>query len=189
MSGQIIFTTDPAWGGEIIEVETSSQNTCGSPITTITQGSLSLFRNYCDLPESPKECTAPNGLFKLRINSISFNRITINLLIDENDDSGRLIYDGPVNRSAGIHWSPQNDRFFFMVDNTLILADLNGNQIHQSPLSHPSFSPDGRYILYLKPVGPGIHDIFIYNINSDVEQNLTENPDIDKVCPAWNLSQ
>ena len=59
---------------------------------------------------------------------------------------------------------------------------------HDNILTHPSFSPDGRFLVYsLRPRNKPIKsDIFIYDLKTNIENNLTNHPSGDKPL-CWSL--
>jgi len=73
-----------------------------------------------------------------------------------------------------------------VVGDTVNRAFLNGtyNQILY-PAYTPIFSPDGSLILFLKPVGPGVNDVFVSNNDGTMVRNVTNVTIVDKRCPAW----
>jgi hypothetical protein len=73
-----------------------------------------------------------------------------------------FVYQGSFDSAEGIRWSPNSDSFLFVTGDTVHRAFPNGsyNQVIQTTYS-PIFSQDGSMILYLKPTGPGVRDVFV----------------------------
>jgi hypothetical protein len=97
-----------------------------------------------------------------------------------------FVYQGTVDRGEGIRWSPLSDSFLFVVGDTVHRSTLDGsyNQIIPTAFT-PIISANGSTILYRKPIGPGINDIFVANIDGSNQTNVTNVASIDKRCAAW----
>jgi hypothetical protein len=97
-----------------------------------------------------------------------------------------FVYQGALDSAEGIRWSPTSDSFLFVTGDTVNRAFPNGsyNQIITTAYT-PIFSQDGSMILYLKPIGPGVKDIFVSNSDGSNARNVTNVATIDKRCHAW----
>lgn len=85
-----------------------------------------------------------------------------------------------------MRWSPLSSSFLFLVGDTVYQGFPGGgyNQII-SIAYEPLFSPDGAYILFRRPVGPGVNDVFVSAANSGNVRNVTNALSVDKRCAAW----
>ncbi len=86
-------------------------------------------------------------------------------------------------------WSPDGDRLAFFVNKEwyrvlLVFDPVTGKLQQEVPFKEiaatasPAFSPDGAWVAFSGNVG-GQWDIFRYNLNTGVTENLTEDPYVD----------
>jgi serine/threonine protein kinase len=185
-SGNIILTTDPDWNAPL-EIGTAAANSCGAMASTVTGQTFNLFRgHFCAIGGTIFTCRAPNGQHEVLVHTIDAQTVSINIRAAGNTESGTFIYQGTIDRSEGIRWSPLSNSFLFAVGDTVHQAFPDGGYNQIIPVAYePLFSPDGNYILYRKPVGPGINDIFVSNADGTNQRNVTNVQAIDKRCAAW----
>ena len=185
-SGRTILTTDPDWNSPA-EVGTYSSNTCAGLASTVTGQTFNLYRGTkCGVSNTIMTCQSPNGLHELVVNSLDENTITINVRAPGAEDTGIFIYQGQIDRGEGISWSPLSDGFLFIVGDTVNKGYASGGyDTLISTAYEPIFSQDGAYILYRKPIAPGINDIFVSDSDGTNRRNVTNAATIDKRCAAW----
>lgn len=179
-SDDTVLTTDPTWSSPQ-ELGTAASNTCSSPASTVTGEIYPLYRSpVCNITGGIDVCPSPNGLYEVVVNGTT---VTVRPSGTENYT---FIYEGSLDAPEGIRWSPTSDSFLFIVGDTINRAFPTGsyNQI-VSPAYTPIFSQDGSQLLYLKPVGPGVNDVFVSNSDGSNAKNVTNVASIDKRCHAW----
>ncbi len=183
-TGDTILTTDPAWSAPQ-ELGTAASDTCSSPGVTLTGASYNLyFGNYCAIGSAITVCAAPNGSREVVVDRTS-GEYTITTRPPGIEDY-TFVYQGAIDTSEGIRWSPLSDSFLFVVGDAVYRAFPDGNYNQIIPQAYgPIFSQDGSMILYLKPVGPGVRDVFVSNSDGSNTRNVTNTAAIDKRCPAW----
>lgn len=185
-SGNVLLTTDPAWSSPV-ELGTIASDTCNSPANTVSGQSYSLyFGPFCGIISGGTTvCAAPNGQMEVITNQVGENSYSISLRAAGATDT-IFVYQGAIDRPEGIRWSPTSNNFLFVVGDTVHQAFLNGsyNQIISTAFE-PRFSQDGSMILYRKPIGPGVNDIFVANSDGSNQRNVTNVATIDKRCAVW----
>jgi hypothetical protein len=184
-SGDSVLTTDPAWSSPK-ELGTVASNTCSNPATTITGESYNLyFGNYCNITGGIDVCPSPNGSYEVVINGNVSDGSSITIR-PPSTENYTFIYQGNFDTVEGIRWSPTSDSFLFVTGDTVNRAFPNGsyNPIISTAYT-PIFSQDGSMILYLKPIGPGVKDIFVSNSDGTNSRNVSNVSTIDKRCHAW----
>ena len=184
-----LLTTDPSWSSPQ-EIGTASQNSCGSKASIVTGQTFSLFHgNYCGVGEGPSTCASPNGQYEVFTSGNYSDGFVINIRLAGATDNGAFVYSGEFDNNEGIRWSPTSNGFLFVVRDTVLFGRLSGGYDEIIPTAYnPVFSPNGSQILYLKPIGPGINDIFVSNSDGTNAQNITNVSTIDKKCAAWILN-
>lgn len=184
-SGNVILTTDPSWSTPQ-EVGTSASDTCSSPATTVVGQTYTLYYGpFCTIQgNGTTVCAAPNGQYEVLTNRVDNGYSIVVRLAGA--EALTFIYQGEIDVAEGIRWSPLSDRFLFVVGDTVHLAFLNGGYNQIIPTAYgPMWSQDGSMILYRKPIGPGVNDIFVSNADGSNQRNVTNVAAIDKRCPAW----
>lgn len=183
-AGDVILTTDPAWSAPQ-EVGTAASDTCSSPATTITGASYPLyFGNFCAIGSAVNVCTSPNGTWEVVADRTSGQYVITTR--PPGTENYTFVYQGPIDVDEGIRWSPGSDSFLFVIGDAVYRAFPDGSYSQIIPQAYgPIFSPDGSLILYLKPVGPGVRDVFVSNNDGSGARNVTNTAGIDKRCPAW----
>jgi hypothetical protein len=185
-SGDTLLTTDPDWSAPQ-ELGTVASDTCNSPATTLSGQSYNLyFGYYCNTGATGTSvCASPNGQYEVLTNHLDGSNYSIVVRPAGTEDL-RFVYQGGLDLSEGVRWSPQSDSFLFVIDNTVYRAYLGGNyNAVIGTAVTPIFSPDGSLILYRRPVGPGVNDIFVINADGSNERNVTNVQTVDKRCAAW----
>lgn len=184
-SGNILLTTDPDWNAPL-EVGTAASDTCSSPATTITGATYNLYLgNYCGVGSSGTGvCASPNGVYEVVTNAVEGGHSLVVRLTGA--ATHNFVYQGQLDTAEGIRWSPLSDSFLFVVGDSVNRAFPDGSYNQVIPTAYrPIFSPDGSLILYLKPIGPGVNDVFVSNSDGSNARNVTNVATIDKRCPAW----
>jgi hypothetical protein len=185
-SGNTIMSSDPNWSAPV-EIGTAATNTCANTATTVTGLSLNLYRGpFCGIGGTTNVCRSPNGQHEVVINALDAHSVSIVARPAGDTGDGTFVYQGIVNRSVGVRWSPLNVSFLFVVGDTVYQGFPSGGYNQVIPIAYePIFSPDGVYILYRRPVGPGINDVFVSNADGTNPTNVTNVQSIDKRCAAW----
>ena len=180
-----ILTTDPSWSAPE-ELGTAASNTCGSPATTVTGESYNLsYGNLCNITGGIDVCPSPNGLHEVVVNGGVEDGSSI-VVRPPDTENYTFVYQGSLDTAEGIRWSPTSESFLFVTGDTVNRAFPNGSYNQIIPTAYtPIFSQDGSMILYLKPIGPGIKDVFVSNSDGSNARNVTNVSTIDKRCHAW----
>lgn len=185
-SGNTIMTTDPDWSAPV-EIGTAARNTCGGSAATVSGETFNLYRGpFCSIGDTISTCRSPNGQHEVVVQALDPHSVSIVVRPISDPDNSVFIYQGSINRSVGIRWSPLSSVFNFSVGDTLYQAFPAGGYNEIISIAYePVFSPDGGYILYRRPVGPGINDVFVSDANGANQRNVTNVQSIDKRCAAW----
>ncbi|MCP4362011.1 MAG: protein kinase [Chloroflexi bacterium] len=185
-SGNTLLTTDPDWSSPI-ELGTIASNSCSSPATTVSGQSYNLyFGSFCGVTANGTSvCTSPNGQYEIVSNRVSEGTYSI-VIRSPGSESHTFVYQGSLDLNEGIRWSPVSSNYLFIVGDTIHQGFLDGtyNQIISTAFQ-PYFSPDGSMILYRKPIGPGVNDIFVANNDGSNQRNVTNVSAVDKTCAVW----
>ncbi|MBX3055251.1 MAG: protein kinase [Anaerolineae bacterium] len=185
-SGNTLLTTDPAWSSPV-ELGTIASDTCNNPANTVSGQSYNLyFGPFCGIISGGTTvCAAPNGQMEVITNQVGENSYSISLRAAGATDT-IFVYQGAIDRPEGIRWSPTSNNFLFVVGDTVHQAFLNGSYNQIIPTAfEPRFSQDGSMILYRKPIGPGVNDIFVANSDGSNQRNVTNVATVDKRCAVW----
>ncbi len=191
-AGQTYYlgSTDPGWSqGQVLGPIDYAQSTCagGSTATTLAGQAYNLAYGYRCGISHPKDCPAPDGVYKVTLwedkgnYSISVYRVADNTLLQN-------IYNGPINSSEPILWSPDSAYFYFTIDHTLHRASpMSGGYQPVLPTAYePYISPDGSMIVYRQPVGTvGAYDIWVASLDGSNQRNVTNAPTTYKLCARW----
>ena len=179
-----LLTTDPAWSSGV-ELGSVASDSCNSPASTNTQSYPLYFSPYCAIGGDNTRCTSPNGVHDVIVNVVS-GEFSIGVSPSNNNEQFEFVYQGNLKQTSGIHWSPLSDSFFFIVGDTVYRGFPTGGYNEILPIAYqPSYSADGRLILYRKPVGPGVNDVFVANADGSNPRNVTNFVSVDKSCEAW----
>jgi hypothetical protein len=183
-SGNTLLTADPSWGIPL-ELGTASSNSCNNNPTLITGQSFGVYRGYfCGL-SGPSTCQSPNGQMELVLN-VQNREMTVNLRAVGDETNGEFIYSGSVDASEGMQWSPDSQSFVWVVADTMFRGFVSGGyQQLFAPVYNPIIGTDSQTVLYRKPVGPGVNDVWIARLDGSSETNITNNLSIDKKCAVW----
>ncbi|HET92070.1 MAG TPA: hypothetical protein ENN99_15220, partial [Chloroflexi bacterium] len=192
-AGQTYYlgTSDPGWSqGQVLGPIDYAQSTCagGSTATTLAGQTYNLFYGSRCAIGHPKDCPAPNSVYKVTLweekgtYSISTYQVADNTLVQN-------IYNGPLNSSEPILWTPDSTYFYFTIDHTLHRASpTSGGYQPVLPIAYePYLSPDGSMIVYRQPVGTvGAYDIWVASIDGTNQRNVTNAPTTYKLCARWS---
>ncbi|MDJ0756310.1 MAG: protein kinase [Ardenticatenaceae bacterium] len=186
-SGNILLTTDPSWSSPV-EVGTAVQTTCSGTPSTVDGTTFSVSRGfYCGLSEGVSVCQAPNGAVEVIFNGNYSDGFFLTIRAVGAEGGGDYIFDSKdFDLSEGLRWSPNSDSFMFVLGDTVYMGYTN--RLYQplfSPAYNPIFSPDGSQILYRKPIGPGINDVFVADATGENQRNVTNISTVDKSCAVW----
>jgi hypothetical protein len=168
-------------------------STCagGTTVSTLEGYSINLHTvRKCNITDRVDACTSPDGIYKAVTDRVNGGH-TVSLWNDSDNTILHGYYQGPLNKAAGIEWSPDSSSFLFTI----------GRSVHKAQVDHagydqiipeiddnwpPQFTPDGSLIYYLKPVGSeGASDIFAVGPDGSTPRNLTNAPNAHKLCPRW----
>ncbi|MBK8947020.1 MAG: PD40 domain-containing protein [Ignavibacteriae bacterium] len=117
-----------------------------------------------------------------------------NLFITENDN---IINVSPMGKGVYVWESFSNDgeKILFTFGNQgSFLCDNNGNILLNIKDGHyPKFSPDGKYILYMKDKDDGekyiSSDLFVFSIDENKEYQITNTENIIEMFAEWSNDQ
>lgn len=188
-SGNILLTTDPSWTSAQ-EIGTVASDSCSSPASTVTGQSFRVYYSpRCNIGEGTMVCPSPNGAHEAIFNGSFGDGFTISVRPAGSEGTGTFIYGGSdFDLQEGIRWSPASDRFLFVLGDTLQAGfPAGGYNTLMSPVYNPTFAPDASLILYRRPVGPGVNDVFVANVDGTNARNVTNNTAVDKRCAGWLL--
>ena len=186
-SGNILLTTDPSWTSPQ-ELGTASSDSCSNPASTVAGQSFNLyFSPFCALGEGTRVCASPNGQHEVIFNGTFADGFTMSVRATGSEGTGTFIYGGSdFDLPEGVRWSPLSNRFLFVLGDTVHAGFPQGGYSMIIPTAYnPSFSADGSLILYRKPIGPGVNDVFVANADGTDQRNVTNVNSIDKRCAAW----
>jgi len=183
-------STDPSWSqGQVIGPIAYERSTCagGSTVTTLEGQTFNLFYGYrCGIAQA-QECPSPDGVYKVTMwesagnYSLSVRQVSDDALV-------QAIYTGPLNTREPLLWAPDGSHFYFTIDHTLHRASPHSAGYQAVvPIAHESYlSPDGSMILYRQPVGTvGAYDILVANADGSNAHNVTNAPEVYKLCARW----
>jgi hypothetical protein len=138
-------------------------------------------------PSGYTVCRSPDKNYEVVIGQAAEGIYSINLRQAGDQTSGEFIYQGRLDWKEGIIWAPDSSRFLFVVGDTVnAVTPGEAGYFVIIPMAYtPQYSPDGSLIMYLRPVAPGINDIFIVNADGSNPRNITNVPQTDKLCPVW----
>ncbi|MFP4394971.1 MAG: hypothetical protein ACLFTI_06875, partial [Anaerolineales bacterium] len=190
-----LYSTDPAWSRmQEIGLTDYNHSTCagGATASTLDGQVVSLYgTSKCNVTERTDVCTSPDGQWKLVTNFIEGAGHSVTMEPASDPSAGKFVYQGPLNRAAGVQWAPNSQTVIFTVDRTVNAVQAGADSYYQlvgyiSDAWPPQFSPDGAYLYYLRPVGnEGASDVYMVNADGSGERNLTNASFSHKLCPRW----
>lgn len=186
-SGGKLFTTDPSWtAGE--ELGSASTDSCGGTPTLSTGQTFTAYRGFFCSLASPTLCQSPDGQKELVIN-IQGSQMTINVRnAGDSSTNGEFIYEGSVDKAEGMRWAPDSQSYVWVAGDTMFRGFAAGGfQQLYGPVFNPIISLDSQTVLYRKPVGPGVNDVWVANLDGSGETNVTNSLSADKSCAVWVL--
>lgn len=186
-SGGGLFTTDPSWtAGE--DLGPASNDTCSGTPALSTGKTFNVYRGFFCSLVAPTLCQSPNGQKELVIN-IQGSQMTINVRnVGDSSTNGEFVYEGSVDNAEGMRWAPDSQSYVWVAGDTMFRGFAAGGfQQLYGPVFNPIISPDSQTVLYRKPVGPGVNDIWAANLDGSGEANLTNSLTADKTCAVWVL--
>ncbi len=166
--------------------------TCASTTATTLSGlAVNLYGvNKCGITARTDVCNSPDGQYKVITNQV--NDSDLSLSIYTADESKHwAYYQGPLNRTIGIQWTPNSQNVIFGVGNIVNIIQVGVDGYRQvvayvGDTWPAQLSPDGSIIYFLQPVGSeGAMDIFVVNLDGSGQRNLTNAPIAHKLCPRW----
>jgi hypothetical protein len=177
-----IYTTDPAWSFAA-QVGAAETNTCSSEAKAAGGAAIALNpAPYCNIGGGTAVCLSPNGQYEVLVGTTPAGRSI--LVRPTGIDGGNFIYDGPLDTSEGLLWSPTSASFLFVIGD-----DVNqgfpegGSRAIITSATSPQFSPDGGRILFVRLVG-GSRDVYVWSDGAG-EKNLSNAGLGDLTCPRW----
>ncbi|MEM8859726.1 MAG: protein kinase, partial [Chloroflexota bacterium] len=184
-AGDKLFTADPNWSSPE-ELGVANNSSCSGSPTLTTGQSFNAYRGFFCSLASPTLCTSPNGQKELVIN-IQGNQMTINVRnAGDTSTNGEFIYEGSVDKAEGMRWAPDSQSYVWVSGDTMFRGFAEGGfQQLYGPVYNPIISPDSQTVLYRKPVGPGVNDVWVANLDGTGETNITNDLSIDKSCAVW----
>jgi hypothetical protein len=185
-SGSSLLTTDPNWSSPQ-ELGSYASDSCSSPASTVDGQSFNLrYGYYCNIGATGTTvCASPNGQYEVLVDHVSGSYSIV--VRQAGSDSLQFVYQGSLDLAEGVRWSPLNESFLFVVNDTVNRAFTGGNYSSIIATANtPIFSPDGSLILYRRPVAPGVNDIFVSSADGSNQRNVTNVSAIDKRCAAWH---
>ncbi len=185
VSNNRLINTDPTWSNGV-DLGSVVSNSCGSPADTNTASYPLYFGPICPA-DGNNRCASPNGVYEVIIHTDADLVTSLRVGLSGMDDQMAFIYQGKINRPEGVHWSPLSNSFFFIIGDTVYQAFPTGSGYNEIlPIAYqPDYSADGSMILYRKPVGPGVNDVFVANSDGSNPRNVTNVGHADKSCAAW----
>jgi len=187
-----LYSTDPTWSQmQEIGMTDDTHWTCsGGTAATLTGQSVALYGVNRHLISGRVESIAsPDGRYKVLTNNLG-DSFTLN--VNSADDSDqRFYFQGPLNRTVGIVWSPTSQYVLFGSNRNvnIIQPGMDNYRTIIGTIEDtwpPQFSPDGSLIYYLQPVGSeGASDVFVMNTDGSGARNSTNAPIAYKMCPRW----
>jgi serine/threonine protein kinase len=190
--GYYLAKTSPTMSqGELLDPVVYDQSTCSSSgvVKTLAGATYNLYYGYrCGLSKVV-ECASPNNQFEVVLFKEEKNYM-MSIRRKSNGETVAVTYNGPLDSSIPIMWSPDSRYFYFGIDKQLHRASPYeaGYQAVAAEVNQPWLSPDGLMVLYLKPVGTvGAYDVMVVNTTGPRGEpiNVTNAPDIQKLCPRW----
>jgi serine/threonine protein kinase len=190
--GYYLAQTSPSMSqGELVGPTTYANSTCSDTgvAKTLDGSAFNLYYGYsCGLGKLV-ECGSPDGQYKVvvwrqdKVYSMSIRQMADDTLV-------AATYEGSLDSSIPIMWSPDSRFFYFGINKELHRASPYeaGYQAVAAEVHQPFLSPDGSMIMYLKPVGAlGNYDIMVVNATGPRGEpvNVTNVSDIQKQCPRW----
>jgi serine/threonine protein kinase len=188
-NGQVL-NTSPYWSQPII-MESVRHYTCGGSLVTTLGDTIPLFTPpVCGIGETGTgSCVSPDGGYEVISSAVPEGTSVVVRAVGGGDP--RFVYQGALDRTEGIRWSPRGAGFLFVVGDTVYIAQSDGTYSEAVPIGYnPQFSPDGVWLLYVKPVGPGLIDLFVKGMSgesSGMVANVTNMMAEDIYCPRWRL--
>lgn len=187
-SNQTLMMSDPTWESPR-ELGVAASNSCSTPATTVAGLSFDLYFGYsCNVSESISTCRSPNGLQEIVIDGrAGGGEVTLVVYpVGSDPVDGFPIFTGVIDVDERIRWSPLSDSFLFVIGDSINRAFTTGGYREVIPIGYePIISPDGSQILYRQPIGPGVNDVFVANIDGSDRRNVTNVLTTDKRCAAW----
>jgi hypothetical protein len=143
------------------------------------------FGHYCGIGATGTGvCPSPDGAYEVVTHATDGAHSIIVRSVGTEDN--KFVYQGQLDVGEGIRWSPNSDVFLFVVGDSVQRAFLTGSYEQIIPTAYsPIFSLDGSMILYRKPIGPGVNDVFVSNNDGSEARNVTNVTSVDKRCAAW----
>lgn len=110
-----------------------------------------------------------------------------NLWLANADRTGlRQIADAEFGAAAP-SWSKRGLIAFDRAGSIWVINPKSEKERRIGPGSHPSWSPDGRRLIYVtEPSGSMSTDIFVMRANGSGRKRLTRTPSVSEIQPAWS---
>jgi len=189
-----LYSTDPNWSTMQEIGQTDKNNsTCagGATASTLTGITINLYGvNKCGITARTDVCTSPDGRYKVITNQVDDYAHTLSISTAD-ETSQWAYYQGYLNRTIGIQWTPNSQYVIFGVDNivNIIQAGTDGYKQLTAYVDNTwpaQLSPDSSMLYYLQATGSvGATDVFVVNLDGSGLRNLTNAPIAYKQCPRW----
>jgi len=145
----------------------------------------------CPVAGTVGSCPSPNGLYKANTSHTGSTNYAVTLVRAKDGRQLRSYYIGKLYIFDGINWAPDSSHFLFTdMEMGVCRSDVDKDGFRvilpfkdkDWPLQ---YTPDGKYVYYLKPVSGSNADVFIARPDGSGERNLTNAPISKKLCPRW----
>ena len=189
----------PAWSPDGAQIALYGGNGVGSDIFVVDANGnnlRSLTKSRIDGNRFP--VWSPDGS-KIAFVSDRDGQIDIYLMTADGKNPRNLTFD--LREEDRPSWSPDGKRVVFgayqrnpqgnRAESEVFVMDADGaNRVNltQNPRalnSYPSWSPDGKKIVFTRREPDGTHDIYSINLDGSGLINLTQTPRVEDLSPSW----
>jgi Tol biopolymer transport system component len=123
---------------------------------------------------------SPNGA------KVAFYRNGSLWIVNANRSGARELTSADFSGAAP-SWSRRGRVAFDRAGSIWVISPKSGKEIRIGPGSQPSWSPDGRKLLFVAvPKDSADNDIFVIRANGHGKKQLTKTPNANETQPAWS---